>query len=86
MTWFLEKETIYWRVGQNYLSEYVHYIYRRVVHKSIFRSMPTNYIGELSTNKTNIFLLETIYHTWKIACVRESVRTRSVGRGMYTFK
>ena len=82
MTWFLEKKTIYQRVGQNYLSEYVHYIYRRVVHKSIYRSMSTNYIGGLSTNKTNIFVLETIYHTWEIACVRESVRNQSMGRGM----
>ena len=28
--------------------------------------------------KTNIFVLEISLHTWKIACVRESVRTRGI--------
>ena len=43
---------------------------------------PLKYIGGLSTNKTNIFVLKTIFHTWQIACARESVRTRGMGRGM----
>ena len=35
-------------------------MYRRVVHKIIYRSMSTIYIGGLSTSKTTIFVLETI--------------------------
>ena len=38
---------------QIYLSEYVHYLFQRVVHKTIYRSK--------STSKTNIFVLETIF-------------------------
>ena len=34
---------------QNYLSEYVHYLFRRVVHKTIYRSKSTICIGGLST-------------------------------------
>ena len=36
-------------------------IYRRVIHIIIYRSMSTIYIGGLSTNKTNIFILEMIF-------------------------
>ena len=36
-------------------------MYRRVVHKIIYRSMSTIYIGGLSTSKTNIFVLEMIF-------------------------
>ena len=37
-------------------------IYRRVVHTILYRSMSTNiYIGGLSTNKTNIFVLKTVF-------------------------
>ena len=48
-------------------------IYQRVVHKTIYRSMSTIYIGGLFTNKTNTFVLKTMLHVWKIACVRESM-------------
>ena len=46
---------------KNHISEYVHYMYRRVVHKIIYRNMSTIYIGGLSTSKTNIFVLEMIF-------------------------
>ena len=36
---------------QNYLSEYVHYLFRRVVHKTIYRSKFTICIGGLSTKQ-----------------------------------
>ena len=36
-------------------------MYRRIVHKIIYRSMSTIYIGGLTTSKTNIFVLETIF-------------------------
>ena len=36
-------------------------IYQRVVHIIIYRSMSTIYIGGLSTNKTNIFVLRIIF-------------------------
>ena len=35
--------------------------YRRVVHNIIYRSMSIIYIRGLATNKTNIFVLETIF-------------------------
>ena len=35
---------------QNYLSKYVHYLFWRVVHKTIYRSKSTICIGGLSTN------------------------------------
>ena len=37
-------------------------IYRRVVHTIIYQRMSTNiYIGGLSTNKTNILVLKTVF-------------------------
>ena len=62
---------LYRRVVQkNYLSEYVPYMYRRIVHKIIYRSMSTIYIGGLSTSKTNIFVLESIFIHGTSMCER----------------
>ena len=43
---------------------------------------PLIYIEGLSTKKTNIFVLKTVFSYMENACVRESVRTRGMGRGM----
>ena len=83
---------------QNYLSEYVHHLFRRVVHKTIYRSKSTICIGGLSTKLfigvCPLFIFEVypqvkqISLFWKLfsymaqACVRESVRTRGIGLGM----
>ena len=40
------------------------------------------YIGGLSTNKTNIFVLKTVFPYMGNACVREPVRTRGMGHVM----
>ena len=32
--------------------------------------------------KTKTFCFRNFFHTWKNACVRESVRTRGMGHGM----
>ena len=45
-------------------------MYRRVVQKINYRSMPTIYIGGFSTNKTNIFVLETIFIHGTSMCER----------------
>ena len=45
---------------KNYLSEYVHYLFRRVVHKTIYRGKSTTYIGGLST-KIIYRSMSTIY-------------------------
>ena len=45
-------------------------MYRRVVHKIIYQSMSTIYIGGLSTRKTNIFVLETIFIHGTSMCKR----------------
>ena len=45
-------------------------MYQRVVHKIIYRSMSTIYIGGLSTSKTNIFVLETIFIHGTSMCER----------------
>ena len=51
------------------LSEYVQQIiYRRVVHTIIIRVCLLINIRSLSTNKTNIFVLKIVFHTWHIAC------------------
>ena len=49
-------------------------IHRRVVHKIYYWSVSTIYIGGLSTGKYNT-LFENGFHSWKNACLRESVRT-----------
>ena len=36
----------------------------------------------MSFHKQKTFVLKTVFHTWQIACVRESVRTRDMGQGM----
>ena len=62
---------MYRRVVHNILlSEYVYYLFQRVVHKTIYRSK--------TTSKTNNFVLEKIFYMAQ-ACVRESVRTRGMG-------
>ena len=45
-------------------------MYQRVVHKIIYRIMSTIYIGGLSTSKTNIFVLETIFIHGTSMCER----------------
>ena len=97
---FIEVSPLYVSEGcpQNYLSEYVHYLFQRVVHKIIYQSMSTICIGGLSTKLfigvCRLFILEgcpqvkQISLFWKRfsymaqACVRESVRTRGMGLGM----
>ena len=45
-------------------------MYRRVVHKIIYRSMSTIYIRGLSKNKKNIFILEMIFIHGTSMCER----------------
>ena len=51
--------------------------YRRVV-QHYFRSMSNE---SFMRTKTKIFCFGNNFHTWKIACVSESVRTRGIGYG-----
>ena len=60
---------------QSKLSEYVHYVYRRVVHKVNYRSMSLMYIGGLSTKKNKYLCFENSFSYMENACVRESMRT-----------
>ena len=48
---FIRVSSLYVSEGcpQNYLSEYVHYLFRRVVHKTIYRSKSSISIRGLST-------------------------------------
>ena len=57
-------------------------IYRRVVQRIIYRSMSTNIYRRVVHKQTNIYVLKMIYHTWKVSCVRELVRTRGMRWGM----
>ena len=51
-------------------------MYQRVVHKIIYLSMSTIYIGGLSTSKTNIFVLETIFIHGTSMCERVGENSR----------
>ena len=68
-------------------------IYQRVVHSIIgaypnekYQRVVKHFIGVCQTNlhddKQKPFILEKKFHTWKNACVRESVRNRGMGHGM----
>ena len=54
-------------------------MYRRVVHKINYQSMSTIYIGGLSTNKKNIFVLETIFIHDSSMCERVGENSGMVG-------
>ena len=69
LTWLLNKavlsEYVHYYISEgcphNKLSEYVHYYISE-------GCSPLINIRGLSTNKTNIFVLNIVFHTWHIAC------------------
>ena len=78
MTWFLER----------FISEVNQQLFIGVCPLQYIGGLSTKliigvclliYIIGLSTNKTNIFVLKTIFLYMENACVRESVRTQGMG-------